>query len=359
MKPYEQDIWIFLTRVLTDAADSSEKKRFNEWLEEDPANRAFFEDLETRWKKEPDDNTAYRSFLFDHESGISKLRYKIREDKENNKYRAASRRATRFKRFTGWKVGASILLIIGVVSAWVGIQFWNPPVTSYKTLNMEQRIITLPDGTHVRLNNNSTLSFKKGLSGTTRKVTLKGEAFFQVKHNADKPFVIHTGNAVVRDIGTSFNVKQSSDGKIVVAMKEGEASLRDKNASSKDATILTKNHVGILSNGKASSFKQENIANYLSWVNGRIVFKEMRLDKVIRQLDNIYGIHSSLADSSLAALQLTAYTNKTSLDEVLGMIALSLDIDYRKEGQKVIWIEKKILSRKYPQNINDTTVTKD
>lgn len=360
MEPlYEPDIWKLLTRILSGEADSSEELQLKQWLEKDPANRAFFEDLKVRWQEEPDQNGAYRSFLFDRESGVSRLRHKIRNEKENKESPVAPPPLTSSNRFTGWKIAASILLLIGIISAWAGIHLWSQPVTSYETSNVEQRIITLPDGSTIRMNRNSRISFRKGLKGATRKVSLQGEAFFQVTHDADKPFIIHAGDAVIRDIGTSFNVKQGSDGKIVVAMKEGRVTLRAQNTSSKGRSMLTKNDIGILEKGHVATMKQKNIQNYLSWIQGRLVFKNMRLDKVIRQLDHIYGISSQLADSSLATLHLTAYTQNTSLGEVLDMIALSLDLTYRKEGQQVIWRTKRTRTTTQPQNITDTTVTKD
>jgi ferric-dicitrate binding protein FerR (iron transport regulator) len=357
MQPHQQNFWILLTRNLSGEADKAEKEEFNQWLEEDQENRTFFEEVEKRWEEEPDKNTVNNRFLFDHESGISRLRYKIRNEKERKSFQRTSTNTINIKRFSGWAIAASILLVIGILSAWAGMHLWSPMVTTYETTDLEQRIITLPDNSTVRLNKNSAISFRKGLEGTTRKVMLRGEAFFDVIHDASRPFTIHSGDAIVRDIGTSFNVKQQRDGKIVVAMKEGIASLRSKNRSKTEASVLTKNRIGILNKGKVSVTSQEGIQNYLSWINGRLVFKEMTFDKVIRQLDDIYGIHSSMEDSSLAALSLTAYTNNTSLDEVLDMIALSLEIDYQKEGLNVIW-RKKSNPDSRPIDTTDTTVTK-
>jgi ferric-dicitrate binding protein FerR (iron transport regulator) len=70
------------------------------------------------------------------------------------------------------------------------------------------------------------------------------------------------------------------------------------------------------------------------------VFKKTPFDEVTRQLENIYGIHCEMADSSLSALKLTAYIKNTSLHDVLHMIALSLDIHYRKKGDKIVWMNQ-------------------
>src|SRR5699024_7771159 len=111
--------------------------------------------------------------------------------------------------------------------------------------------------------------------------------------------------------------------------------------------------------GQVATMKQKNIQNYLSWIQGRLVFKSTGFGEVIRQLDHIYGIHSSLADSSLAKLQLTAYTTNTSLNEVLDMIALSLDIDYRREDRQIIWMKEIPRAKIQQQNIIDPITTKD
>src|SRR5699024_11985271 len=83
MQPIEEDIWILLTRVLSGEAGSNERKKLNQWLQEDSANRAFFKDLQARWQEDPDPNGAYQRFLFDRESGASKLRHKIRKGRSD------------------------------------------------------------------------------------------------------------------------------------------------------------------------------------------------------------------------------------------------------------------------------------
>src|SRR5699024_9334903 len=118
---------------------------------------------------------------------------------------------------------------------------WTPPVTQYETSNLEQRIITLPDGSVVRLNRNSRISFRENFAGSVRKIHLSGEAFFQVKHNAQKPFIIYSGNAVIKDIGTSFNVDEEN-GKVVVAVREGIVAVKKQEKTGKQV-VLHKNQI--------------------------------------------------------------------------------------------------------------------
>lgn len=339
MEPQNHPNWKLITRILSGEADESDKRNFQQWLNEDPANQHFFKELKSSWEEEPDNDAVESAFLFDYDSGLNKLRDKLK-DEENIKQVTSKNKSINNNHFMGWKVAASILFVIVLASVFTVFLFSTPSMVSYATTNVEQRIINLPDGSKVRLNKNSKISFAKGFPGSKRVINLSGEAFFHVNHNENKPFIIHVGNAVIRDIGTSFNVNESNNGHIIVAVKNGIVSFRNNKMNKGEATILQKNQVGILKDGDITKIKSNEIQNYLSWISGKIVFKKASFDDVIRQLNHIYGIHCQLADSSLTKLKLTAYIRNTSLYDVLHMISLSLGIKYHKEGNKIIWMPK-------------------
>lgn len=339
MKPQDNHHWILITRILSGEADKAEEAEFQRWLKRDLGNQRFFDELEACWQEEPHRDAVDPALLFDYESGLHKLRGKLDRDKRKKAIQS-NNYVVSCGRFLGWKVAASILLALVAVSVFAVMHFWTPPVKSYTTSTVEQRIINLPDGSTVRLNKNSKISFAKGFSGSTREITLSGEAFFHVKHRVNEPFIIHVGNAVIRDIGTSFNVNEGESGQIVVAVKNGMVSVRNDDMNKGEATILRKNQVGVLKKGHIAKIKTGRIQNYLSWISGQIVFKKVPFYQIIRQLDNIYGVHCQLADSSLSELELTAYIKNTSLHDVLHMIALSLDIKYQKRGNKIVWMQE-------------------
>jgi ferric-dicitrate binding protein FerR (iron transport regulator) len=337
MKPQDDHIWKLITRVLSGEADPDEEKELQQWLEADAANERFFEGLEACWQEEPHEDAVNPTYLFDYEHGLGKLRSRIRKEKQRERTQSLHASVNR-NRFLGWKVAAPIVLLLAAISFFGVRHFWIAPVTSYATSAMEQRIIRLPDGSTVRLNRNSKISFPKDFAGVKRKVTLDGEAFFQVKHNDAKPFIVQAGDAIIQDKGTSFNVNEQKKEKVVIAVKEGMVLLRNSKNPKVQKTTLEKNQLGILDRNVLITLENVSVQNYLGWVSGKIVFKKMPFDKVVRQLENIYGIHCQLADSTLRNLKLTAYIKNTSLHDVLHMIALSLDIHYRKEGNKVTWM---------------------
>lgn len=210
---------------------------------------------------------------------------------------------------------------------------------TYQTGNNQQEILNLADGTTVRLNRNSSIRIPVDFRKGNRNLILKGEAYFQVKHDPEHPFVIYAGNAVIRDIGTKFNVKENPGEHIVqVAVVEGKVSIRRRQDSVDHVTYLTKGHFASLYL-KTGKIKRDpnDIGNYLSWVNGRISFNATSLSEISVQLHRIFGVDCSFKNKKLRQLKLTADFESHSLKQVLNVISMTLNIKYELNGKHVIW----------------------
>jgi ferric-dicitrate binding protein FerR (iron transport regulator) len=248
------------------------------------------------------------------------------------------------------KAAAVILLIvIGTGFYWIFQSNGGARMQArlYKTGPNQYEKITLADGTHIRLNQNSKLWLNQDPSGQYRKVKLQGEAFFKVTHNPKKPFVVSTSHALIQDIGTKFDVKADSNGQNVqVAVIGGKVlfkskKLPQKHAPQEQVVRLTKGHFGFL-NVKQNRIKVNHFAvkNYLSWMNHRIVFVSAPLPKVGHQLEHMYHIKSVFVSNDLKSRRITADFRADSLDKVLSVIAQTLHIHYRKNGNKIVWLDK-------------------
>lgn len=331
-----ENYWVLITRVLSNEASSSEKEELKQWLNQKPKNRELFEELSATWNQEVGDI----SFLFDSEAGLKRLRSKIKTS-ELEKQQELTLQSRRTANFNPLKIAASIVLLIGIVSAFVTYRFFEEPQVEqkvYATTEVEQRIVTLPDGSEVRLNTNSRISFPEGFAGTERTVELQGEAFFDVEEDPDKPFRITSGDAEVKVLGTSFSVKEQPQKAIMVVVEEGLVSFRHQ--ADKEGVKLREGSLGLLQKDKTSiNIEEAKTSNYFSWMNGELSFDKMPLKDVMLQLERIYGIKTAFKDSSLTSLQLTAHTNKLTLEEVLNLISQSLGISYQEDGDTVTWME--------------------
>jgi ferric-dicitrate binding protein FerR (iron transport regulator) len=178
----------------------------------------------------------------------------------------------------------------------------------------------------------------------TREIELKGEAFFDVAHNPDQPFIIHTNNSTIKALGTAFNVRSvQSEENVQVAVIDGRVSFTNKMAIDEETmqengVVLSKGQYAYM-NIKNSKFQIDDIAvkNYLAWKNGKFVFQGQTLEQVCLQLKRIYEIDFSFSDPELRSIPLTAEFKNESLDKTLSVIALSLKLEFSKSNGGVTW----------------------
>lgn len=245
-----------------------------------------------------------------------------------------------------WAVAASIAFLIAALSVlniYKGEQAAEDTLQSsvYNTSANEHRIITLSDGTRIRLNENTQVEISDFNKTDSRTVNLTGEAFFEVARNESKPFIVRSEHGVVQVLGTAFNVKTSEESGdlLIVAVSEGKVSFSNNaQISSEQTQILTKNQVGLL-NTETSEITTEgmNVRNYLTWMHGRVVYDKTPFKTVTRQLSHLYQIENTIEDEELNDLILTADFSERSLENVIETIAHSLDIAAEKNGNTVKW----------------------
>ncbi|MDZ7691035.1 MAG: FecR domain-containing protein [Balneolaceae bacterium] len=255
-----------------------------------------------------------------------------------------------------WRVAA--VLLIGLVGSVFYYNMYyektesssvaNAELKYFETNNNQQKKLTLVDGTKIKLNSNSQIWISSDFMQDSRVVRMEGEAFFDVASNTEKPFIINTDKASIKVLGTAFNVKSGvTKEELQVAVVEGNVSVSSTGAEEdKNSVILAGGQFGFLDNGE---FGVENfgVENYLSWMKGRLVFEDLSLGQVCTQLSRIYEIDCKVMNESISDLKLsTNVSSVSSLEKVLSVISLSLDISYKKNSNQVLWFDKKIIESK-------------
>ncbi|MEX2640911.1 MAG: FecR domain-containing protein [Balneolales bacterium] len=207
----------------------------------------------------------------------------------------------------------------------------------YSTEN-EQKVLTLSDGSRIRLNKNSSLEMAENFESNERAVSLDGEAFFEITHNPDRPFKVHTGSAAIRVLGTSFSVKTNTrQNDVFVSVADGSVSLASMKVGS-ESEVLEKGFLGILkAETQEITLEKTDINNYMSWMNGRIIFDQTPFAQVAKQLERIYNIECTIKDNALLDMKLTTNFSELSLDNVLKVIAEGLEIEYEQKEDTVTW----------------------
>lgn len=200
--------------------------------------------------------------------------------------------------------------------------------------------VVLPDGTQVSLNSNTKLKYPKKFTGDRREVTIEGEAFFQVKPNKHKPFIIHAGDAQIKVLGTSFNVNAYPEAKKVeVIVETGRVQVTNNTLPTVQTNelILTPGDKGTLDYANHALSKTTNLdPNFLAWKTHDLYFKSTSLSEVIYNLEKTYKIKIRLADPKLNGLLLTAHFDNYPLDFVLKVIETTFNLEVKNENGQFI-----------------------
>jgi len=272
------------------------------------------------------------------ETGFSEDSHQFINKRQSNKIykQINSKMKQRRNRFRlVFKIAASFLLLAGLGLGSYRISN-HPDFLSEKNIQAynKQQQIMLPDGTKVRLNSGSRLLYSKDMNKQKkRRVYLKGEAFFEVAKNPEKPFLINADKAEVTVLGTVFNVKTiSGKNTVVVAVQEGKVSL--KGYKQEDGVILTANEVGIVKANENSKKMNQPAQNYFSWFENYLEFENIPLPQVIEQLETIFDTNIELLSPVLNDKYFTAYMRATSVDEVMNQLCLSLNLKLEKNNGK-------------------------
>ncbi|MBV6647820.1 MAG: FecR domain-containing protein [Cyclobacteriaceae bacterium] len=162
--------------------------------------------------------------------------------------------------------------------------------TLVKTQMGQKKTVGLPDGTLIVLNAGSTLKYKVPFTSDKRRVSLIGEAFFDVAHNEKKPFIIQTAGVETKVLGTSFNVRgYPDDSQVSVAVVSGKVQIRASGAKDR---ILMPNEMGTYSASdhriRLSSFDRDKTTG---WTRGILSFENESLPEIFEQLERWYGVN--------------------------------------------------------------------
>ena len=193
----------------------------------------------------------------------------------------------------------------------------------------------LPDGSHVWLNRNSTISYPERFRHRLREVRISGEAFFDVMKEKRKPFVVSTENSMVEVLGTSFNVK-SGEEEVIVTVVSGRVTLSERQNPANNV-ILEPGERGILYiSGDRLEKGMNSDHNFLAWKTGILTFKSAAMAEVCTTLTNYFGV-PVLTDpqADWDNIRLSATYDNKSLEEILKIMELTLNISYESANDTI------------------------
>jgi transmembrane sensor len=215
------------------------------------------------------------------------------------------------------------------------------------TRRAQRTTIQLADGTRIMLNVDSRLRYPQSYGASSRDVYLDGEAYFEVSHNAQKPFVVHTRSGLAEDIGTAFVVRAyAEDSSIRVVVTSGKVALHATPSSPQQHPVTTASAPILLSAGDLGRVRTDgalavqhdvSTSPYIAFTEGRIAFDDVPVRDALRQLARWYDLDFQLTDSASTRHRITASFRGESPEKVIAFIAFTLKAQYEQYGRTVVF----------------------
>ncbi|MBF9251786.1 FecR domain-containing protein [Pontibacter sp. 172403-2] len=243
------------------------------------------------------------------------------------------------------KLAAAVLLPLCFIVALV--QYNSRPdtkVAEYTTVVTApgvKKTIHLPDGSVIKLNAGSKVSYLKDFVTDKREVLLDGEAFFEVAKDKIHPFIVHTGNISTQAVGTSFNINyRLCDDVTTVALATGIVKINKQEQGQQEQQIARLVPGQLLSYNKVS--KQQAVTEFnrkevLGWKEGLLYFKGADMNQVIKKLENWYGVNIEVDGQGMQneAWNYTGEYEDETLEKVLEGVGFVKGFTYRRTANEI------------------------
>lgn len=232
------------------------------------------------------------------------------------------RQPRRLQPLVKYMAAAVLIIAIGI-----GIYYYTKPAFAPAPVVQQKlppapathRYIKLPDGSTVLLNTGSELTYPDSF-GNTREVHLTGEAYFDIRHNVNKAFIVHAGNTRTIVLGTAFDIKAfPGQQNVIVTVTRGKVRVEND----KETVILTPNEQLTVFNN-TSSFKKTtvNTTEAIAWKQDDILFDDIPLQEAVQQLEERFGCAIVLSNKTLGNCRISAsFLHNETLQEVIQVIS--------------------------------------
>jgi len=211
----------------------------------------------------------------------------------------------------------------------------NPGLVKVSTMAGDSKQVVLSDGSVVTLNAESSLIYNKSFKGNMRTVKLTGEAFFEIKKDSGKPFIVETDKLKIKVLGTTFNVKSYPDDvKIETTLATGSVEVMQDNI---EPIVLQPAQ-------KAIFHKRDNSVNVetaepeivSAWKYGKLIFNKTALKDVILDIERKYDVNIKVGSNNLLQYEFTGTFDNLTLKEALQLLETSSDIKYELKNNEVM-----------------------
>lgn len=323
-----------ILKYLQNDLSKAEALELKAWLEKDQLNRKVFENIVGEWKLSGEDIETSKAAV--KKNLMSKNR---RLEEANQKVPGV----------WDYVVRIAAVLLIGMSVTFIAYfaldTFNDNTVSSYGILlekesaRGQKLTFDLPDGSIVKLNSGSKLSYPESFSADSREVRLTGEAFFDVARDEERPFRILSDEVKVEVLGTSFNVRSfPGDNQVTVAVKTGKVRVSSKLAT--ENLVLTPKEMATYKPSENQFSKEQIVDDELvfGWVDQTMVLNDLELSEVLKVVSRWYGVEFKVEKEIDTKKRFTAKYKNPSLKAVMESLSYVYEFKY-EINERIITIK--------------------
>jgi transmembrane sensor len=344
--------WELLAKVRAGEGTPEEQLELNQHLSVCPGDLELARQVEAYWDvpmtaaSAPDEAATMVAW--------DRVRYKMADQQPRPELPDSRRKIKRIIQYAS-AIAACLIVALGGMGWWKKVQVPATPQKSIvSTKNGCKSTIELPDGTKVWLNADSRIKYDENYGKENRELTLTGEAYFDVAHDAKKPFILHTGKMDIKVLGTAFNVKAyPGDGITEAALIRGSIEVTFPGRPQEKLILKPRDKISIL-NKEANTVKDTARPSYAvsderpaimvssiqyapvdsavietAWVNNKLIFRKKTFEELSRDIERWFNVTIQVKDTSILSKQFTGTFSNESITDALEALSLSYPFHYK------------------------------
>lgn len=237
------------------------------------------------------------------------------------------------------KIAASVAILVG--ATWLFFTSNQSAETSYltKTTPRGQRsTISLPDGSVIDLNSESTITFAENFNDESeRRIRLTGEAFFKVARDEEKPFIVESEGLRTEVLGTSFNISAlPNTGEVTVTVASGKVQVTGPDDNSPQR-VMTRGHQAVYQKANGIlTLQKVLLEKHLAWTRDMISLDEVTLAEAVEVLGRWYGVAFVFENEAIKNCTISGDFKGDHLMNILENIKFLTNVEYEIKSKDVI-----------------------
>mgnify|MGYP005833975075 FL=1 len=316
-----------LIKYLKNETDREESLRVEEWCEASADNRKELEDL------------YCVLFLGDRHAAMEAV--DVDKSLDNFKKKLKQKQSAT-KKTAGWKRYAVNIaaFLIGVICAGGALGIFYQQNSSYiiSTEPGQRAQAVLPDGTKLWLNASTSVEYLSSIFSSERRVRLEGEAYFEVKKNTHRPFIVDCYNIETKVTGTKFNIRNyKKENSLKATLLEGSIEVSLPKKDTKEICMTPNEQLSVnLVNLETNLKHTEKAKEAISWIKGSLHFDQTTLKEIAETLERHYNVLIKIDDIKLQQQRFTCdFDLSDDISQVLSILSFTKSFDYRIKDNQV------------------------